>query len=165
METTIYTFTPDDGQGCTVSTTLEIIITEPVIPLFDVVSPICEGDTLSSLPSISNNGITGTWSPILNNMETTMYVFTPNGGQCAAETTLEIQVIPISELFIEVDIISEPFGDNQTVVATVSGGTGVYEFQLDNGAWVEENVFSRISGCDEHVIRARETSGCSNVSC
>ncbi|MEM9680773.1 MAG: T9SS type B sorting domain-containing protein, partial [Bacteroidota bacterium] len=165
MVTTTYTFTPDPGQGCTTSTTLEIVVTEPITPTFDAVNSICEGEELDELPTISNEGITGTWSPALNNLETTTYTFTSGAGQCAVETVeLQIQVIPISELSIEVELISEPFSDNQTVVATVTGGTGVYEYQLDGGLWLEENTFSGVTGCEEHIIRARETSGCSNIA-
>jgi gliding motility-associated-like protein len=164
METTTYTFTPDSNQGCVEPITLEIIVTDPIIPTFDVVTTVCEGDTVVDLPATSIEGITGIWSPAFNNMETTVYTFTPDGGQCASETTLEIQVIPISQLEIEVEVVSEPFSDNQTIVAAVAGGTGLYEFQLDDGLWLEENTFSGVTGCDEHVLRVREVSGCSNTA-
>ncbi|OZV70682.1 lectin-like domain-containing protein [Winogradskyella aurantia] len=164
VETTVYTFTPEPGQGCVVSTTLEIVVTEPIVPSFDAVGPICTGDNLDNLPIVSNDGITGVWTPDLNNLETTTYTFTPNANQCAGQTTLTVEVIPISELSLEVEVVTEPFSDNQTVVATVIGGTGTYEYQLDGGPWVETNVFRRVSGCEEHIIRARESSGCSNVA-
>jgi hypothetical protein len=50
---------------------------------------------LSPLPTTSNNGITGTWSPALNNTTTTTYTFTPDAGQCAVIETLTINVNPI----------------------------------------------------------------------
>ncbi|MGG7034056.1 MAG: T9SS type A sorting domain-containing protein [Flavobacterium sp.] len=46
---------------------------------------ICKGASYT-LPATSNNGITGSWSPAFNNMATTTYTFTPDQGQCAAET-------------------------------------------------------------------------------
>ena len=164
MQTTVYTFTPDSGQGCAGPATLEIIVTDPIVPTFDFFNSVCEGDVVDDFPTTSTEGITGIWSPAFNNLVTTTYTFTPDGGQCSIETALEIQVIPISELVIEVEIISEPFSDNQTVVANVAGGTGTYEFQLDNGPWLKENSFNGITGCDEHVLRAREISGCSNIA-
>ena len=48
--------------------------------------------TLTALPTTSNNGITGTWAPALNNTATTTYTFTPAAGQCATTTTLTITV-------------------------------------------------------------------------
>lgn len=162
--TTTYTFTPASGQGCIAETTLEIIVTDPILPIFDSVGPICQGEDLESLPTISNNGITGFWSPELNNLETTEYIFTPDNGQCAVETNLNIEVIPISELSVTVEIISQPFSKNQTVSVIVEGGTGTYEYQLDNGLWIEDSIFNNISGCAEHLIRVREISGCSNIA-
>ncbi len=163
-ETTTYTFAPDNTQNCAVETTLEIIVTEPIIPSFDTINPICIGDNLQNLPLISNNGIIGSWSPALNNSTTTTYTFTPNAGQCAVSSTLEIEVLPISELTIAVFVISEAFSDNQSVRVDVFGGTGNYEFKLDHGSWQMEAVFSGINGCDEHVVSVRETSTCSNVA-
>ena len=164
FETTEYTFTPNAGQGCVIGTTLEVIVTDPIIPTFDIVDVVCEGTVLNALPSVSNNEITGVWSPALNTSETTEYTFTPNPNQCAGNTEWTIEVIPISELSVSAEVVSEPFNDNQTVVATVTGGTGAYEFQLDDGPWMTNNVFSQVSGCEEHIISTREISGCSNIA-
>jgi len=89
--TTTYTFTPTVGQ-CATTATLTITVTPNVTPTFTAVSPICAGAALSALPTTSNNGITGTWSPALDNTTTTTYTFTPDSGQCATTTTLTITV-------------------------------------------------------------------------
>ena len=49
-----------------------------VTPTFTSISPICSGDIVQVLPSVSTNGISGTWSPALNNTATTTYTFTPD---------------------------------------------------------------------------------------
>ncbi|RYM32323.1 BspA family leucine-rich repeat surface protein [Brumimicrobium glaciale] len=92
--TTTYTFTPDAGE-CATSQTLTITVTPNVVPSFTAVAPICSGGTLSPLPTTSTNGISGTWSPALNNSATTTYTFTPVGGQCVTPQTLTITVNPI----------------------------------------------------------------------
>ncbi len=92
-QTTIYTFTPDAGQ-CATTTTLTITVNSNITPTFDAVAPICDGESLSALPTISNNGITGTWAPALDNTQTTIYTFTPDAGLCATTTTLTITVNP-----------------------------------------------------------------------
>ena len=89
--TTTYTFTPTANQ-CATSTSLSITVNPNVIPTFTAVAPICYGDPLTALPTTSNNYITGTWSPALNNLATTTYTFTPTAGQCATTTTLTITV-------------------------------------------------------------------------
>ena len=67
-------------------------VTPLVVPTFTPVATICSGSALSALPTTSNNGYTGTWSPALNNTTTTTYTFTPTAGQCASTTTLTITV-------------------------------------------------------------------------
>jgi gliding motility-associated-like protein len=92
--TTTYTFTPDAGQ-CATTETMTITVTPNVTPTFIPVPDICSGATLSALPTTSNNGIIGTWSPALNNTATTTYAFTPNSGQCASSQIMTITVDPL----------------------------------------------------------------------
>ena len=89
--TTNYTFTPDAGQ-CATTSNIDIVVNPIITPFFNAVSPIRSGDTLSNLPSTSNNGIRGTWSPAMNNTATTNYTFTPTPGQCAVTSNIEIVV-------------------------------------------------------------------------
>lgn len=89
--TTTYTFTPTNGV-CNLTATLQIIVNQPSTPTFTAVPAICSGTALTALPTLSNNGITGSWSPTLNNTTTTTYTFTPNPGQCAGTAMLTIQV-------------------------------------------------------------------------
>jgi large repetitive protein len=83
--TTTYTFTPTAGL-CARTTTLTITVNSRITPTFTPVAPICAGAALAALPTTSNNGITGTWAPALNNTATTTYTFTPTAGQCATNT-------------------------------------------------------------------------------
>ncbi len=91
QETTTYTFTPDDAEAESVTLTVEII--EPHIePIFDIETTRCKGTTIT-LPSVSENGIVGSWSPEANNQETTTYTFTPEEGSCALETSVTIEIV------------------------------------------------------------------------
>ncbi|MEM0543070.1 gliding motility-associated C-terminal domain-containing protein [Flavobacterium sp. j3] len=88
----IYTVVITDGNGCTETKSITVSVTTVVIPTFNASNPVCTGATLSPLPTISNNGISGTWSPALNTTTTTNYTFTPNVGQCATTATRTIVV-------------------------------------------------------------------------
>jgi len=56
----------DGTMGCSSETSLgTITVSSQITANFDPVAPICEGEVLSPLPTTSNNGITGTWSPAL----------------------------------------------------------------------------------------------------
>lgn len=82
--------------GCEVISDPATLTVNPnITPTFAAVAPICSGATLSALPTTSTNGITGTWSPALNNTATTTYTFTPTTGQCATTTILKITVNPL----------------------------------------------------------------------
>lgn len=89
-----FTFTPNPGQ-CASQTTQTITITQNITPTFSTVGPYCSGATILALPTTSTNGITGTWSPAINNTATTTYTFTPTIGQCANTTTLTITINPL----------------------------------------------------------------------
>ena len=82
--------------GCgTVNATGTITVAALTIPTFTAVPAICSGGTLSALPTTSNNGYTGTWSPALSNTATATYTFTPTAGQCASTATLTVTVNPV----------------------------------------------------------------------
>ncbi|HMK06525.1 MAG TPA: T9SS type B sorting domain-containing protein, partial [Flavobacterium sp.] len=73
-----------------------IFIDQPVIPFFSGVTIpafACVGTVLAPLPTTSINGITGNWSPAINNSVTTTYTFTPDSGQCATIAALSIVIV------------------------------------------------------------------------
>ena len=74
---------------------MTITVNPIVTPSFTQVAPVCSGATLSALPVSSTNGINGSWSPAINNLQTTIYTFTPTAGQCASTTTMTITVSPV----------------------------------------------------------------------
>lgn len=89
--TTSYTFTPSAGV-CAIATNMTIVIDNLITPTFAQVGPYCSGANIPSLLTTSQNGFTGTWSPAINNTATTTYTFTPNPGQCAATTTMTVNI-------------------------------------------------------------------------
>jgi hypothetical protein len=71
-----------------------VIVSPNPTPTFNPVAAICAGAALSPLPATSTNGISGTWSPALDNTQTTTYTFTPNTGVCATTANMTITVTP-----------------------------------------------------------------------
>lgn len=71
------------GSCESLRTAVAVTITPQITPLFTQIASTCSGSNLTVLPTTSINGISGTWSPALNNTVTTTYTFTPNNGQCA----------------------------------------------------------------------------------
>ena len=85
------------GSTCAVETTVTIEIIDQTIPVFVQIEPICQNSTAPNLPLLSENGITGVWSPNViatDVADTFTFTFTPDAGQCAAPTTMDIVVTP-----------------------------------------------------------------------
>lgn len=92
-----YTFTPGAGQ-CATTTTLTVTVNPNITPIFSFGTSltICAGSSVPVLPTISDNGINGTWSAAtVNNQNSGIYIFTPTSGQCALSTTFTVTVNPI----------------------------------------------------------------------
>ncbi len=57
---------------------------------------ICSGESVPTLPTISSNSFTGSWSPdTVDNTNSGTYTFTPDAGQCAASFTFTVTVTPL----------------------------------------------------------------------
>jgi surface protein len=65
-----------------------------VTPQFNNSTTYCEGATIPSLQTTSQEGISGVWSPALNSSQTTTYTFVPTEGQCATTSTTTIDIAP-----------------------------------------------------------------------
>src|SRR6187399_39264 len=125
-----YTFTPTAGQ-CAVPATLTVTITPNITPAFTFGTSltICAGGTVPTLPTISNNGITGAWSPsIVSNTTSGTYTFTPGAGQCAIPATFTVTVNPILTPSFDINIYSICAGSTPPVLPTTSleGITGTW---------------------------------------
>jgi len=120
------------GPCPSVSDQVIINVTAPTVPTFTQVASICSGGSLSALPTTSNNGIAGTWSPAINNTATTTYTFTPTAGLCATTTTMTITVnAPTVPTFTQVAAICS--GGSFTLPTTSNNAiTGTWLAAIDN---------------------------------
>jgi len=91
--TTVYTFTPTAGQ-CASNATMSVVVNANITPTFTQLGPYCVGALPGTLPTTSNNGITGTWNAAISTATagTTVYTFTPTAGQCASTVTMSVVV-------------------------------------------------------------------------
>jgi len=131
--TTTYTFTPNAGQ-CASTTTMTVTVNSSTVPAFTQVPAICTGGSFT-LPATSGNGISGTWSPAINNTTTTTYTFTPNAGQCASATTMTVTVNSSSTVpaFTQVPAICA--GGSFTLPTTSTNGiSGTWSPAINNTA-------------------------------
>jgi gliding motility-associated-like protein len=94
--TGVYTFTPFAGQ-CASPIVLNVTVNPNVTPTFGFGTSlsVCSSGSVPTLPSTSQNGITGTWNPVaIDNQNSAVYTFTPDPGQCATSASLTVTVEP-----------------------------------------------------------------------
>ena len=153
--TTAYTFTPNSGQ-CANTQSMTVIVDPLTTPTFSQVAAICSGGSFT-LPSSSNENISGTWSPAINNTATTTYTFTPSSGQCANTQTMSVAVNPLPTVTLTTfNSVCDTAG-----IITLSGGSpmgGTY-----SGTSVTNNSFNTAVGVGTYPITYSYTNnnGCS----
>lgn len=157
--TTTYTFTPNDSTGCTVPLTIQVL---PLIqPIFEQIGSICSGDVLNPLPTESQNGITGFWTPAeMNNTATTTYKFTPDAGQCALDDTeLIITVNPLPEFTVSQGCA----GSIYVLSALVESGSGnaIFAWFDSSNTQIGTNDSVTVSSGGEYRLVVTQ-NGCSD---
>ena len=122
-------------NGCDSLVTINLTVIANDNSNFSQISPICFGDPLA-LPTSSLNGFSGTWSPAINNTDTTTYTFTPGIGQCGYTATMTIIVYP--QTIVTITDTSICTGGTAILIATGSPAGGDY-------LWSNANPSSSIS--------------------
>ncbi len=116
-----YCSTVNALNGDIVVTLLNTNCPQLTAPTFTQIPPVCSGTIIAALPTTSNNGITGVWSPAINNTAPAIYTFTPTAGQCASTATMSINVNAIpSTVSISPPSATICSGGSKTL--TASGG-------------------------------------------
>jgi gliding motility-associated-like protein len=117
-----YTVTVTAANGCTDTEAIAITSQANTNPAFTQIAAICTGGAIN-LPTTSNNGVNGSWSPAPNPNATTTYTFTPNTGLCANTATMTIVVNPYPTISAQNDTICN--GTNGTITTQINliGGT------------------------------------------
>ena len=87
----------------------------------------CKGEEILDLPIDSDEGISGTWKPEIDNTSTTTYTFTPTEGQCATATEITIKVNPVYSTPIFVSICN---GGEYNFFGTILTDEGTYTYGL-----------------------------------
>jgi gliding motility-associated-like protein len=109
------------ANGCDSLVTINLTVIANDNSNFSQISPICFGDPLA-LPTSSLNGFSGTWSPAINNTDTTTYTFTPGIDQCGYTATMTIIVYP--QVLVTITDTSICTGGTAILIATASPSGG-----------------------------------------
>ncbi|WP_298138529.1 gliding motility-associated C-terminal domain-containing protein [Flavobacterium sp.] len=154
-----YTFIPNAGQ-CATTATLSVIVNPNITPTFTAIAPICSGSTAPTLPTTSNNGIIGTWNSTVSNTSNGTYTFTPNAGQCATTTTLNVVVNSSpTDLDISVSDVFNQTSQGTIVINGVTNGVSPYAYSLNGGSFSNSTTYSNLAP-GNYTITVQDSNGC-----
>lgn len=131
-----------------------VSFTPALTPVFAAVPAVCSGAAIQPLPTTSLNGISGSWSPAVNNRNTTTYTFTPDpAGPCAftVTTTIEVQSPPTVTLGSDTTICT---GSSLQLQASATGNNRSYVWQ--NGSTLSTQTITRAG---TYWVRVLNTCG------
>ncbi|WP_281337333.1 T9SS type B sorting domain-containing protein [Flavobacterium eburneipallidum] len=156
-----YIFTPNANE-CATTQIMDITVNQPTSPDFSNYS-ICSGNPAPSLDATSPNGITGVWNPnTVDNLNTGLYTFTPNAGQCAIPQTIEVTVLPSKTLIDFNTEITAAFSKNQKITITPIAASNDYLYQLNDGLFQKSPVFENVAA-GYHSVTVQDIAGCGNA--
>ena len=141
MVTTTYTFTPTN-ELCANVVTMVIVVNNKIVPTFDIVLPQCYGSNFM-LPTISNEGINGSWTPDLDNFNTKTYTFIPDSDQCAYSSSLLISVLKDFDFEITNNCVGgNYFLNSNPNNDSYSENSSTYNWQYNNISIGSNNYFN-----------------------
>jgi gliding motility-associated-like protein len=157
-----YTFTPDAGQ-CALTTTMEIEVTNEIVPEFIAIGPLCLDSDAPELPLISENGINGTWNPATINTSVagiTTYTFTPYADQCAVQTVMIVSVSSPSIIALDLEPTTFWLPNGSAII--IADGTAVplvYSITGNGSDWQAGNEFNNLAA-GPYVAWVMDANGC-----
>lgn len=133
-------------------------ISESIIelPFFDLYPSYCLGDSIPALPTTSNNGITGSWSPALNPSVSTVYTFTPDVGCVIA--TMYIQIVSPTATLSNIGTATTSTCDG-TLFANLTDGVAPFIFAFNSNSPQNSNVLGNACA-GFNVVTITDATGC-----
>lgn len=123
-------------------------------PQFAAVGNVCQSDSLYVLPTVSDNGISGSWTPALDfsNPGTSTYTFSPVPSACASSLNMSVSINPVVQPIFnpldsvcQNDVVNFPSTSNNNIsgiwspsVSTQNPGTTTYTFSPNAGSCASE---------------------------
>ena len=121
-----------------VQATTNVIILPVIIPDFAPMPPFCVGEPVPVLPTVSNNGVTGTWSPSTVNNEVPgiyTYTFTPDFF-CAQPFVMTVNVVECAGIRLKAFLDTNVNGVHDSNEVDFPVGQFAYQ-QNDMGPFTE----------------------------
>lgn len=150
----------DNQPAITVSTVVILVL--PVVPYFADIPAFCYGSTPPSMPTVSLNGISGTWtytqSVVLNTITTTYY-FTPY-IECASPVVMSTtQIQPDNSIYTESGSNTVYVDSNSNVVVlpvTLFSGVSPDGYTFE---WFVDGTSTVVGTSDTYTVSTASSNG------
>jgi gliding motility-associated-like protein len=160
----------DQGTCDPAVSTMLITITDQVIPEFIPAGPLCQYSEPPVLPSVSINGINGTWDPPAIDTDipgTFMFTFTPAEGECAIPLQIRVMVDSLPVVYAGADQTIPIYGNTTIGDASASGsGTLTYSW-IPAGLLVDPNVLNpttlSLDATTVFTLTVKDSVGCQSI--
>lgn len=140
-----------------------VTVSANTTPTFNPIAAICSGAALNPLPTTSNNGISGTWSPALDNTQTTSYTFTPSTGFCGTTANLTITVNSLPTAGITNNTNATELNCTTTNISLTGTGGGTYEWN-DGTSIIGTNAGLNITNPGVYELIVTNAAGCQEAT-
>jgi hypothetical protein len=179
-----YNVVATNNQGCSATTTTPVTINSAPAalsltlsaPNFSTYNAVCYGDPIPltiatsggkspyilSIPG-QNNITTSDNTTIVNYstlVNTTLFVAMRDANNCALLKSIQLKVPP-SPLALNITTINPSFSctANGSIIVSGAGGTGSYEYELDNDGYGNTAFLGGVN-TGPHTVRVRDLTGC-----
>ena len=164
---TVYsvTFTPVSGP----STVDKITVTVNQLPVITLpVTVVCNGDTATITAEVNIAGGKFKWTPGGDTTQTVKIVPTINKNTYGVTYTVNgcsgFGSVPLTvESSPSVTAQWDTTQCASLVIATASGGSGSYQYDINNGPYQQSNSFSNVTA-GNYTVRVEDSHGCSALS-
>jgi hypothetical protein len=144
----ISTFTPSSiYQSCYLPVNVVFQISSKIIPTFDLPTAVCVTDAPLVFPTISKNGISGSWSTIiidfsLINASSVKNTFIPTNTDCEESLEVTIDIVKLEKPTIVTNNPSDCNKADGSIILT--GSVSDYEFSMDGKLWQSNTTFDNL---------------------
>jgi len=152
-----------EGSCPPTGSSFTITLGNEIIPSFTSIGPLCLNSIAPVLPVISENGISGTWSPAIINTSVSgsfIYLFTPDAGQCGLPISISIKVASPEITDLKVFNSANGISNGYSVVSADGAASGM-AYSLNGTDWQTSDTFSKLAA-GTYTAWVRNDKGCMN---
>jgi hypothetical protein len=163
-----------NDANCAISSNTPLTISSPsaITPgTVSITHPTCSGSDTGTIALNGSSGGTGSlsWSidgnfqsvtNLFSNVSPGSHIATVrDANNCTAAIGTVVVNAPIAAAFVSTEASCTTINDGTITVTGATGGTGTYQYSLNNGTYQSGNTFTNLTG-NNYTINVKDGNGC-----